>query len=485
MRASGGQEPWGLRWRSSTYFIVATMAVAMLTDMYLYGFLVPILPFVLEHRLGLDASLTQRISTALLSQSALVMVVASPLIGSHADRSGAKRGWLLFGLAGALLGSLIVALATSLFVLFTGRLIQSVASTGLWVVGFATLADNVPADELGKMYGFVTVAIGVGTSGGPLVAGVLFDVGGYWVAWSSVLFIIVFDVILRCLMLERPRNKGETVRAEPDGLEPDPETEALLASGNPEQQVSTGGGVSEKTGIGFYLCLCQNGRFVGGVVSYFCYAVLTASFDTTLPLHVRDAFHWGSLPAGLLFAAFQGPAVFFSVPVGWLKDRVGTRHPTTIGFALLVPLMWLIGVPGDERFPWACQEKYGSIIYSAAVTGVGIVICLLNGVGMMEATQAVDEIQAETPGIFGPNGGYSRAISISSISWTLGMFVGPIFSGYGTEQFGYYGMNCVLGSYSPCLNFFMFCNANANAAGMCGLCSFTAFRNLKSSVPQR
>lgn len=81
--------------------------------MYLYGFIVPLLPFILEHRLGLDASLTQRISTALLSQSALVMVVASPLIGYHADHSGAKRGWLLFGLAGALLGSLILAMATS------------------------------------------------------------------------------------------------------------------------------------------------------------------------------------------------------------------------------------------------------------------------------------------------------------------------------------------------------------------------------------
>lgn len=81
--------------------------------MYLYGFLVPILPFVLEHRLGLDVSLTQRVSTALLSQTALVMVVASPLIGAHADRSGAKRAWLLFGLAGALLGSLILAMATS------------------------------------------------------------------------------------------------------------------------------------------------------------------------------------------------------------------------------------------------------------------------------------------------------------------------------------------------------------------------------------
>lgn len=372
--------------------------------MYLYGFLVPILPFVLEHRLGLDVSLTQRISTALLSQTALIMVVASLLIGSHADRSGAKRAWLLFGLAGALVGSLILAVATSckwrlsaddipsktinvsaVFTLFAGRLIQSAASTVLWVVGFATLADNVPANELGKMYGFVTVAIGVGTSGGPLVAGILFDIGGYWVAWSSVLFVIVFDVILRCLMLERSREASVPVRAEPDGQ--DPEREALLPpSTDPEPQVSTQA-VSEKTGIQFYLCLCGNGRFVGGVVSYFCYAVLTASFDTTLPLHVRDAFRWGSLPAGLLFAAFQGPAVLLSVPVGWLKDRVGTRYPTTVGFALLVPLMWLIGVPGDERFPWAYEEKIGSIIYSVSVTCIGVVICLLNGVGMMEATR--------------------------------------------------------------------------------------------------
>lgn len=274
---------------------------------------------------------------------------------------------------------------SAVFALFTGRLVQSVASTGLWVVGFATLAENVPAEQLGKIYGFVTIAIGVGTSGGPLVAGVLFDLGGYWVAWSSVLFVIVFDVILRCLMLERSRDTSEPAHTERNGQ--DPEREALLPpSTDPDPQVSSQA-VSEKTGIQFYLCLCSNGRFVGGVVSYFCYAVLTASFDTTLPLHVRDAFHWGSLPAGLLFGAFQGPAVFFSVPVGWLKDRVGTRHPTTIGFALLVPLMWLIGVPGDERFPWAREEEIGSIIYSVAVLCIGIVICLLNGVGMMEATR--------------------------------------------------------------------------------------------------
>ena len=45
------------------------------------------------------------------------------------------------------------------------------------MVGFGTLADSVSAKELDKN-GFVTITIGVGTSGGPLVADIRFDVGG-------------------------------------------------------------------------------------------------------------------------------------------------------------------------------------------------------------------------------------------------------------------------------------------------------------------
>ena len=94
---------------------------------------------------------------------------------------------------------------------------------------FATLAENFPSNEMmGKIYGFVTVAIAVGTSGGPLVAGVLFDLCGYWVAWSSVLLIVIFDVILRCLMTETPSNANENVLAKPH--EQDTERDALLPS---------------------------------------------------------------------------------------------------------------------------------------------------------------------------------------------------------------------------------------------------------------
>ena len=66
-------------------------------------------------------------------------------------------------------------------------------------------------------------------------------------------------------------------------------------------------------------------------------------------------------------------------------------------------------------------------------------------------TAAVDEIQSTHPGIFGPNGGYSRAMSLATMGWTLGTFIGPILTGTLVEQVGYYEMTCVLGR--PCYAF--------------------------------
>lgn len=41
----------------------------------------------------------------------------------------------------------------------------------------------------------------------------------------------------------------------------------------------------------------------------------------------------------------------------------------------------------------------------------------------------VDEFEKTNPGIFGPHGGYSRVCAISSMSWTVGMLLGPLISG--------------------------------------------------------
>ncbi|OGM42567.1 MFS multidrug transporter [Aspergillus bombycis] len=443
---------WGHKWRSSPFFIVSAMAMALFTDVFLYTFIVPILPYILENRLGLDVSLTQRMSFALLALSAVASLVCSPFIGHYADKMSSKKILLLGSLAAALFSTVILAIATSTFTLFFGRFIQAIASAFIWTVGYATIADNVRQEHLGKTYGVISLVVAAGTSGGPMAAGILFEIGGYWLAWSSAFAIIVVDIVLRVLMIERPRTQPGT----PRGDDHDPENDPLLSN-----NISI---VEEKKGWHFYTYLLRHRQFVCGAMSYFVFAILISSFDTTIPLHVRDAFDWGSMMSGLLFAALQGPGIIMSPLCGWLKDRYGTRYPTAAGFAILTPIMWVLGMPGDDRFPGVNGGNTGQIVYAICVTAVGTFSCLLNGAGTIEATVTVDEIEARHPGIFGPNGGYSRALSVSSMSWTAGAFIGPILSGYLTEQVGYYEMNCVI-------------------AVLCALSTVNALWNLKSKTP--
>lgn len=91
----------------------------------------------------------------------------------------------------------------------------------------------------------------------------------------------------------------------------------------------------------------------------------------------------------------------------------------------------------------------------------------------------VDEIEAKHPGIFGPNGGYSRALSLASMSWTAGSFVGPILSGFLVEQIGYYEMNCVMGwlTVSPTTLHLLIV-----AAGLCAVTGIFTFFNLDNKV---
>ncbi len=57
----------------------------------------------------------------------------------------------------------------------------------------------------------------------------------------------------------------------------------------------------------------------------------------------------------------------------------------------------------------------------------------------------VEALEKEDPGIFGPNGGYSRLYSIQGVSYTIGMLVGPELAGLLTNTAGYRTMTMVLG----------------------------------------
>ncbi|KAF9892236.1 hypothetical protein FE257_002013 [Aspergillus nanangensis] len=430
-------------WRSSNAFIMTSMAMAIFTDELLYAFMVPLLPYVLEQRIHLDSSLTQRCTSVFLIEGALVSVISSPFVGALADRVSSKKTLLLSTLVLTLVSSVWLAITTSLPWFFVGRFFQSLASNSLWIIGMSTLADNIGTEHIGKVSGMLSTVSAAGTTAGPVISGILFHLGGYWTAWAGAFSCIVMDIIMRTLMLEKPKKFPQ---AESHPNNEDNETDPLL----PQSQPTTSNPpvpspIHPKTGFQFYTYVLHHPGFVAGIVSYFLFALLTASLEATLPLHVRDIFGWGTFPVGLLFAGFQGPGMILSPLSGWLRDRVGPRIPSTVGFLSVAPFLWLLGVPGHARFGWASAETNGQVIYAGSVVVIGALICLLNGVGMTEPALAVDELEARNPGIFGPNGGYSRGMAVSAMSWTTGLLVGPAITGFMVEWVGYYELQGVLG----------------------------------------
>ncbi|KAJ5953899.1 hypothetical protein N7501_008178 [Penicillium viridicatum] len=402
-------------------------------------------------------------SSWLLAESAAVSVIVRMPLAHFADKSVSKRNWFLWALVLAFVSTIATAFGSSLFVLFVGRFVQAIAGSIMWVVGYTTVADTVPIQHTAKTYAAISMAVSLGTSTGPMISGILFQLAGYWVAWASAFTVIGVDIVFRLLMVEKNPTKqvGKYSQFSKHGSISDRATLKDVSEDTAERasnseyspllstqydEPATTSPVLQKA-PNFYRCIFSKPNFAGAVWCSFMFGFLTTTFNATVPLHVRDEFNWGSMQSGLIFAALQAPRLVMSPLVGWLKDRAGTRTPTAFGFVVLAPLIWLLGIPGNEHFPFANKGNRGPVLYVLTMTLIGVHITFLNGVGTIEATVAVDELQKKHPGAFGPNGGKSRALAIASIFWTLGSFVGPVAAGTLNDKVGYYTMNCVVGEY--------------------------------------
>lgn len=82
-------------------------------DEMLFSFMVPLLPYILEDRIGVDAAETQRLISAFLVEGALVSIASGPSIGDISDRAKSKKLVLLALLVLTLVSTLCLSIATS------------------------------------------------------------------------------------------------------------------------------------------------------------------------------------------------------------------------------------------------------------------------------------------------------------------------------------------------------------------------------------
>ncbi|KAF3195330.1 hypothetical protein TWF225_003731 [Orbilia oligospora] len=450
---SSDRKPIGYQWRSSTPFIISCIAIALFTETFLYGFIVPILPEILQDRNHVPPGDIQRVTYQLLTIYGAIAMVSSMLIGELADRASSRQTPLIIALAVAFVGTLTLALSTKLWGVFLGRIIQGVGGTAAWIVGFATLRDSIHGSNMGKAAGLIQGFVSVGSLSGPAVAGLLLELTGYWITWGSALLLLVIDIVMRLLMIEQRKVKTNPSSPQEPAPEETNENSALIPGASTQSYDSVKdnepqAAQSKISTLSFYKIIFSQKRVLTALLCSITYSAMLASFSTTIPTHVKFAFGWGSLPTGLLFVGLEGPTIIAGPLCGWFRDKVGTKAPATIGYLSLAPLLWLLGAADQQQFPWAKDEQSAQATYIATVITIGFITNLLSSVGTLELTAVVDALEAKQPGIFGPNGGYSRTYSLSGLSFSTGLVVGPLLSGTLTESIGYYRMNMVLATVS-------------------------------------
>ena len=147
--------PWGLKWRSSTAFIVITVGIGLFTDLFLYGLVVPILPFILQDRVHLPQDKIQSHVSGLLAAYAGASVLFSPLAGILADKLPQRQIPFLTGLVALLLATVMLLVGSNVPVLVVARLLQGVSAAVVWTIGMALTLDTVGPQDLGKTIGSV------------------------------------------------------------------------------------------------------------------------------------------------------------------------------------------------------------------------------------------------------------------------------------------------------------------------------------------
>jgi len=110
-------------------------------------------------------------ATLLVSVFAGCQLVSGPLIGYASDRVG-RKPMLLISQAGTLLGFLVLARATALWMIFVSRIIDG-ATAGNISLAQAYIADKTAPENRGRAFGLIGIAFGIGFFIGPSLTGVL------------------------------------------------------------------------------------------------------------------------------------------------------------------------------------------------------------------------------------------------------------------------------------------------------------------------
>lgn len=439
MTTDSSDPPIALRWRSNTLFIISTVGIGLFTDLFLYGMVVPILPFILTDRLQIPHHQIQTYTSVLLACYAGASVLFSLPAGVIADKLPARQLPLLLGLVALLASTTLLFLGQTIAVLIVARILQGVSAAVVWTIGLALVLDTVGSDKLGVTIGSIFSFISVGGLAAPVLGGVVYKKAGSGAVFGMGFGSLAIDFLMRLTVIEKKvvakygledEQEERDEEAGQDSPLPANEQESLELWKIPKDQPSW----IRK----FPLLYClRNPRLLVAELVAFTQATLLAVFDSTIPTEAQDLFNFDSLNAGLLFAPLLLPYLLLGPLAGKAVDKYGPRLAATIGFAFLVIPLVLLRIPHEGGT--AEIVKFCAFL---AMCGLGL--GLISSPSIVEASYVVEQYYKANGEFFGQDGPYAQLYAITSMVFSAGLTLGPLIAGSLRDEIGFGNMNAVV-----------------------------------------
>lgn len=245
--------------------------------------------------------------------------------------------------------------------LLISRLFQGLSAAVTYTVGLALLVDTVGRDNIGQWMGTALSSSSFGLIVSPLLGGIVYAKAGYMAVFAMALSLIVVDIIMRLIMIEKksaakyksieevtPANgfygtftseqdasdEQNVGPASPVKRQQEPDKAPLLPGPSKDS--------SRKKGkMPTILVLLGMPRLLAAIYGIFVNVSILAAFDGVLPLYVKRLFGWNSLNAGLIFLCLAIPALTGPL-VGKLSDKTGPRWIAVAGCSLTAPPLILL-----------------------------------------------------------------------------------------------------------------------------------------------
>jgi MFS family permease len=382
--------PMGLRWRSNTKFILCTVGIGLFTDLFLYGLIVPILPFILTDRLNIPHHEIQKWTSALLACYAGASVVFSLPAGIVADKLPVRQIPFLAGLVALLASTVLLFLGQTIEILILARMLQGVSAAVVWTIGLAMVLDTVGSERLGVVIGSIFSFISVGELMAPVLGGIMYKKAGDAAVFGMGFGLLIIDFLMRLALIEKKvaRKYGIVDEETESREEEDEEANAnspLLGNGNrreAQQWTIPDGQAKFIQKFPILYCLGDPRLLVAQLVA-FTQATLLAVFDATIPTEAQDLFGFDSLRAGLLFIPQVIPYLALGSLAGKGVDKYGPKWFAVFGMAYLIIPLVLLRIPQEGGTPEVV--KFSVLL---ALCGCGLAV--ISAPSIVEASYVVE-----------------------------------------------------------------------------------------------